>query len=243
MNVQASFFTHSDDRELDLDEEVYVLANIPKRLLAHEKELFGTKWFDYRFMTPFQATMKYVDEFVNVGRMIYRREIDLERSQHITIPSSLTIQRKLKTGIDTKTKSALTGYWRGRQVADALGMPYADYIHHAMSNRMRMWQRSYLPKPTQLYGEDIVEKVQSAWIEMKEASFYYAEHHAFMLQNYSGLPCQNDYHEFLFEQARATTNEFFHIARFLNEGLLSYSKVEARFDAVALEQISDFLRS
>lgn len=242
MNIQANFFTHSDEREISLDEEAIVVSNIPKKLLAHEKELLDTKWFDYRFMTPFQATMKYVDAFVTIGRMIYRREIDLERSQHIAIMSSATVMRKLKEGAaDTQLKSALTGYWRGRQVADALGMQYEDYIHHAMSNRMRMWQRTYLPQPRQLYDSEIVEKVQAAWIEMKEASFYYADHHAYLLENYTGLPCQNNYHEFLFEQARATTNEHFHIARFLREGLLPYAKVEARFDAETLERISSFI--
>lgn len=241
MNVQVNFTTHTDDRELDLDEEVNVLTHISKKLLEHEKELFSTKWFDYRFMTPFAATMRYVDEFVTVGRRIYRREIDLERSQHIYIPSSLMIRRKLAEGLDTKTKSALTGYWRGRQVADALGMPYADYIETALSYRMRVWQRTYLPRTTQLYDGALVEKVQERWSELLEASFYYAEHHAYMGENYVGLPAQNDYHEFLIQQAERTTDKWRHIARFIKEGALPLAKIEARMQQNDIERVYEYL--
>lgn len=242
MNVQVNFTTHSDDRELSLDDEAHTHTHISKKLLAHEKELFGTKWFDYRFMTPFEATMKYVDDFVAVGRMIYRREFDLERSQHIHIMSSMMLRRKLSTGLDVKTKAALTGYWRGRQVADALCMPYFEYINLALTYRMRMWQRTYLPKPSQLYGEEIVEKIQARWEEQMQSSFYYSDHHAYLGQNYVGLPAQNDYHEFLFKQAEGTTNKWYHIARFVNEGILPIQKVEARMLGDDFMRLSEYLQ-
>ena len=54
-----------------IEGDYYALSSIASEILAHEKYLFTCKWFDYRFMTPFEATMTYVDAFAAVSRRIH----------------------------------------------------------------------------------------------------------------------------------------------------------------------------
>lgn len=242
MNMHVNFLEVTTDRLVDIDEDLFSLMLIAKSVRENDKALFSSKWFDYRFMTSFQATMQYMRDFETVGRRIYRREFDMNRSAHIHFLTPETLRRAIEQGeMNVKLKSRLTGFWRGRQVADALGMPYPDYIELALSNRMRAWQRGYLPKPEQLYDMIMVERIQAKWQEMKAARTYLPDHHAFMVQNYHDLPVQNDFHEYLFEQASSGGNRFFQIARFIEEHFLPYEKAKARLSEEEFARVAEHL--
>lgn len=241
MNMHVSFL-EPGERWLDVTEEYHTLSMIAKSVRDNDKGLFASKWFDYRFMTSFQATMRYMRDFEVVSRRIYRREIDMRRSNHIQILTPEKMRRELDKGtMDVILKSRLTGFWRGRQVADALGMPYPEYIELALTDRMRAWQRTYLPKPEQLYDMVMVEKIQTKWQEMKAARTYLPEHHAFMVQNYANLPVQNDFHEYLFEQATTGGDQFFQIARFIREDFLPYEKARNRLTDAEFARVQEHL--
>lgn len=242
MNMHVSFAESLDTRTLNIEDECHVIVLIPKTVRDNDKALFTSKWFDYRFMTPFEATMEYMRAFETIGRRIYRRELDLNRSQHIQFLTPERLKRILEEGkMTTALKSKLTGFWRGRQVADALGMPYEDYLEQAITLRMRAWQRTYLPRPEQLYDMVMVEKIQAKWEELKAATVYLPKHHAFLSQNYGDLPVQNDFHEFLFQQASAGGDRFFQLARFVEENFLPYEKLRSRLTEEELERVSEHL--
>ena len=225
-----------------IEGDYYALSSIASEILAHEKYLFTCKWFDYRFMTPFEATMTYVDAFAAVSRRIYKRELDRGRADHIRIPSSMHYQRLFVANAMTqKDKARFTGYWRARQVADALCMPYDLFIDEAITARMRRWQRTYLPHPQQLYSEFVVEKVQARWEEMQRARNHFPEHHAFMVQNYRGAPAQNDVHEYLFGQAESGGNRIKQICTFVQRDLLPLEKVKARLTPSDFERVCEDL--
>lgn len=166
---------------------------IGQKLRKFDRDLYATKWWDYRFMSPFDATLEYIDAFGEASRVIYSREIDYERAKHIRVVSRREIIEGVLDG-DIRARQSFSAFWRGRQVADAIGMPYPVYIHEAMTQRMRAWQRSYLPKPGHIYSERDVERVAQRWAEINAERIMYAEHWAYLPQNYDDAEIQNAYY-------------------------------------------------
>jgi hypothetical protein len=187
----------------DLNQGDLITHLIPERLKVHERELFQTKWWDYRFMTPFEATCAYIDAFGQQARKVYSRDIDSERAAHIKVVTSAKVVDAFLQN-DAKAKRAMSGFWRGRQVADAIGMPYPAYVFEAISQRMRRWQRAYLPSENQIYQEGDVERVSSRWSEVAASRIHYSDHHAYLSQNYEGAPAQKGYYDYLVQRSAQT---------------------------------------
>ena len=242
MNMHVNFLDNSPERSLDIEEDFHTMSMLPKAVRENDKALFCSKWFDYRFMTPFQATMQYIRDFETVGRRITRREFDIGKAKHMSFLTAEAQRRILDEGKMTQPqKSRLTGFWRGRQVADALCMPYQDYIEQAITIRMRAWQRRHLPNPEQLYEMNLVERVQTKWEEIRSSKTILPVHHAYMVQNYANLPAQNDFHEYLFDQAARGGNLPLSIAHFITEDFLPYEKAKARLSEQVFERVAEYL--
>ncbi len=219
-----------------LEGDIFAFKHIDKKLTKLDPELFRTKWFDYRMMTPLEATEVYINAFAEIYRGYFAREIDRRSAAHVRLPTYAALIAGVEAG-DRKHKTFLSGCWRGRQVADALGMPYTDFIHTVMGYRLRFWSQDHLPRPHQLYSMADVERTQTRWEEMQKGKLYLAEHPAYMIQNYADLAHQNDYHEWLFAQASTRMNPWETLAILVNDDMLPLTKVEARFDEEMVERV------
>jgi hypothetical protein len=204
-----------------------------------ELTLFTTKWFDYRQLTPLHATRLYIDAYGEIYRRHYRRNFDQRAAKHISV---ISVDKLWGDGdepnFDAKKRRAFNGCWRGRVLADALGIPYDVYIDLAFQMRLSYWNRATMPQPTHLYSEMVVEKVQERWEEMQKHHLYLAADPAYMVQNYVGARHQDDYHEWLFKQAALRSNPPQFLAQFINSDQLPLDKVEARFDETTLERVN-----
>lgn len=242
MSIMASFVGTEIEgvRSSPLESDYYSHAFIARKFQDFDLELFASKWFDYRHMTPFQATCAYIDVYGDVYREIYAREMDRSRAEFIRPITVDSVRQGLRDN-DTAAKTIFTGCWRGRQVADAIGMPYRDYIEQAFTFRMRKWQRPYLPRPMHLYHEFDVEKIIEKWGQIQSSRLCVSDHPAYILQNFCGTQAQNDYHEWLFAQANMRSNVPYILARFVKEDRLPLSKVLARLDELGCERVRYYL--
>lgn len=240
----------------NLTEEDYLTHTfIARKSIAHERTLFDTKWFDYAFMSPFEATMIYLDEFEKAARAAYARELDYSRAEHIPFPSSNQVRRGLMldrnpdSPIDperrekmiAKAKSNFTGAWRGRQVADMIGMPYSLYTSWAIEFRMRRWQRAYLPKLNQLYHEFDVEKIVQRWETYESEMLVLPTHEAFLVKNYVGLAAQNRCHDYLFALMKNAADPSARMARFIRNGYIGRTDVAKRVEHETMNKIESYL--
>lgn len=212
-----------------LEGDYFAQAFISKKFQSFDLDLFSTKWFDYRFMTPFEATKEYISVYGAVYKTIYARELDRARAEHVK-PIDFDRMREGLNRDETKAKRQFTGCWRGRQFADAIGMPYALYIELAFTYRMRAWNRTHLPQPEHLYHPIDLEKVQNRWEELLPTKLWTSDHPGYLVQNYVGAPAQDDYHEWLFKQAALRTNMPECLARLVHMDQLPLPKVRARLD-------------
>ncbi len=228
---------HDDAPRPDpIEDDLVAFHFIDKDLLALDPELYRTKWFDYRMMTPLQATRHYIEAFGAVYREYYAAEISKKASLYIRVPTVDTIMEGLGAGVQ-KVKRVFSGMWRGRQVADAIGMPYREYIHTVMGLRLRHWDQNHLPPATHLYKQEDVERTIQRWEEMQTGRLYVSDEPAYMIENYHGIAHQDDYHEWLFKQASLRGNPWYVLAQFVNQNRLPLDKIEARFDPELVERV------
>lgn len=239
LEAQQLNFNPDGERHLDFSEDFFTQKFVPKKLQDFDAGLYQTKWFDYRRMTPLESTIEYIKHYGNAYKDTYARELDYDRAQFVQ-PMTYT---KLLTGLNSDhgateegakelrgLKIKLSSFWKGRQIADAIGIPYNLYLDYAFEFRMRRWQRAYLPQPMHLYHEYCVEKIQERWEQFKESRTLMPEDPAYMVQNYIGIQYQNDFHEWLFEQAKKRGDEAWFLADMITREFLPIDKVIDRVD-------------
>ncbi|MTH61224.1 hypothetical protein [Paracoccus litorisediminis] len=191
--------------------DVLTFRYVPDKLRKFERDLFTTKWWDYRFMTPIEATQEFIAAYRPAARVVYSRLLDYQRGQHISPllfedfierlenpKQALAVNRKSLTSV----KADFTGHWRARQVADAIGIPYRTFIEFMLAERLGCWDRAALPGPAHLYSSIGAEKMVKHWNEVLRTRMHYAEHYAYMPENYRRAPAQTAYVEWLVGQAR-----------------------------------------
>jgi hypothetical protein len=214
-----------DTPRLDCD-RLSLLIN--SKHLEHEVGLMHTKWFDYRGLTAVQATYLFAHHYVRAWRTMMRRHVDHRIDDTV---------RPWRGEDVFKTKpQTLVGIWRARQHADAMGIPYEDYLADAYEMAMSM-PRDRMPLPVQLYTDRIIEHVDRKWEERQRAKLYVAEMPIYQSEHYMGLRAQDDHHEWLFRQIGHRPNALQAMRAVLDRGVMVFEKLQARFADVTHEAI------
>jgi hypothetical protein len=165
---------------------------------ALERKLQMTKWFDYRFLSPEEATELFAQAYASAYEHYYGKYF-----------SSVSAQGK--TGMRQRLwKSSLrefTSFWRARQFADEIGVPYDQFVcpTFELANR-RCWAR--LPRPNQFYSPKfrgaITEVVRERWREWTEdAIFTFSKLPQYRNEHFTGLPAQVAHRDWLISQLKA----------------------------------------
>jgi hypothetical protein len=109
---------------------------------------------------------------------------------------------------------SITGFWKGRQMADRIGCPYDFYCEHAMlfADKARM---HFLPSSSQMYTRTVPERLQGLpslveyvverWVARIAHTSFYATHEAYLSDNFQEGPEQIEYLNFLFAKIRRSS--------------------------------------
>ena len=211
-------------------------------LRAHDLGLYQSKWFDYRFMTPIEATLVFIDAMGKASQRIYAADIDMEKAQHIRWPTGANVlERLLNERLPEKeskaAKARFSGFWRARACADATGMPYTVYVESVIRTRMRAWARAEIPTATQLYNRIDVEKAMARWDELQRSSIHYSDHYAYLPANYRGTAPQVDYTRYLIGEARKRQLSDVLLRQMIEDDKLSPAGLQAEVGAAEFKRI------
>ena len=205
------------------------IKHIPfERLRKQERALTFSKWFDYRFLHPVLATFLFSQAYATGANEMYRRYVDSERAHRF--------QALKSEDIFALAQVKLTGLWRARQHADALGMPYEIYVELAMERLMR-YKRPYLPQPQQLYSDDAVAAARKGWFDRQETRVLVAADERYRNQFYVGLPVQDAHRRWVIEQIKRRMQPQYAIANYVwKDPVITEEMVIAQWGADTLER-------
>lgn len=145
------------------EQAIQLAGIIDRNLLARERELLDTKWFDYRLMSPLDATITFINAFNTTYKRSWARAFDRKESER---------RHGLKPGLLPTDPATLTSVWKARQFADSLFAPYELFLDATF----RLWLDAghRLPRPNQIYAPDweknITEKVEGRLFELYEST-------------------------------------------------------------------------
>jgi len=168
-------------------------------ILANERRLMTTKWFDYRFLSPKEANRLFARAYKDVYRKKIAQEVDRDLARNVS-------------GLNAQTLATIprerTQLVFARQRADEFGMSYPVYIEAAFDFALRRGgKRKALPRPNQLHGNKksaplFIEYVTQRWQELLASSLGRVEHPAYLIENYRGMPAQDDFRRFVLDYVK-----------------------------------------
>lgn len=115
-----------------------------------ESQLMMKRWFDYRFMSPLEATMLFGQHYIAGLRRYVTRNIDIGLAEAVS---------GTKSGVPETRASWFTALWRARARTDEIFVPYdllVDFSFDFASGRKRYWTML----PSQLHAS---KKNREAW--------------------------------------------------------------------------------
>jgi hypothetical protein len=209
---------------LDVSDSLAILTmrRFRSEWLSHEPALQFAKWFDYRFLNPVQATYLFAHEYRKAFRDAFAANFDTARAPYVKCFKHADLFQC--------NPQIVTGVWRARQVADAMGMPYGVYLSLAFKWNLRYWKRHTMPRPQNLYSDLVTDRAAIDWAELQTTRLYYSELPYYRNEAYCGHRSQNDHHEWLISQAFKRDNAPRALARLVQEDLLPREKVMGRLD-------------
>ena len=167
--------------------------------LTSERDLHKRKWFDYQFMSPREATAIFRAEYEKVYRLSHARNINTAEAE-----------RKFGTrrGVPEDHKAEFTSFWRARQFADLLGMPYGIFLEAAYRILLSGgFQR--IPYINQIYGKHQARIAVAAielWEEHCESRFMFSALAHYRAKSFRGLAAQVAHQDWVLEQLKTRSN-------------------------------------
>ena len=168
---------------------------LPKALRIIERDLQATKWFDYRYLSPLNATIVFRDEFIGVYQSFYARHIETSEAHN---------RFGCRTG--SQSHKDFLVFARARQFADSLSVPYRHFLSTIFEHFLDSgWQR--LPSVNQLYGkrqETLAKLVVDRWHQKCSEFPQFSQAAPYKNEHYRELPDQQAHRRWVIEQLRAT---------------------------------------
>lgn len=185
--------------------EGLIAAHVPKKEIKDVADVYGTKWWDYRRLSPGHSFYLFAHHYYRASQTAAKRMVserpnqgfDKDRKKALSIFGPALVQMQV-SDVWQKDKAHITGLFKAMLVADALGMPYDTFCR--LSCRVaieRLWKR--LPRPSQLYSDKLAAYVLDEWETMQTQRLLSAKHPLYSVENYAGLQVQDDYRQYLIQ--------------------------------------------
>lgn len=177
------------DHLTDDDCELIALTQIHAQHLEEEAAAMQTKWFDYRMMPHVRATYLFARFFNITYRDYFAETRDKDTSKMIRgIHHEDVFKSRDKTTIHL-----------ARQAFDTIGVRYEFGLRFAMRRFLERGWRT-MPRPNQLYGDELLADLSEAWLEECKVRLQTPEHPMYLAENYTGTRLQREFHAWLFKQ-------------------------------------------
>lgn len=185
-----------------------------------ERDLSITKWFDYRFLTPLDATLQFVKDYQFVFRNMWKSNFDV---------ATANLKRgTAEMGLFANRREFST-FWNARVYADALGVRYRFFIITTMEAALRRGKWKRLPRPGQLWNKpDCIAAVKAKWEEELGGCQAVSALAHYLPENYLGLPHQLDHQRHALRVAKKRSNLMRTLGSYIDiDRLVSVEQAEA----------------
>jgi hypothetical protein len=177
------------------------IGRIHHGLLKKEAQLFDQKWFDYRRLHPTVATHYFVHCYTAAYSRTIKKAFDVQRG-----PWHPGVK------VEWWPKLETSSFWRLRQQADGMGIPYYFFVCRLMDYFLDSTHWSRVPRPAHLGKDEAIASVSGAWEEALRTRLQLPEDTFYTAPAFVGHPYQIQCEAWLLEQAQRRSNPRYSIA-------------------------------
>lgn len=208
------------------------LTKVPEHLRESEAELRQTRWFDYRFMTPAEATYLFAAEYRHAYIEAFKRSRDIRKANEI---------RPFQPD-DIFASKELNAMWQARQAADSIGCKYDFYLRFAFLRfEHRGWR--FFPRANHLSAEELILDARDAWAVECRASLQVARLPIYQAAQFDQLPEQREYYDWLCAQVKMREHQHLALSGLVYEnGVLPEAIALEHFGEKILQKARIFLQ-
>jgi hypothetical protein len=181
--------------------EALALNKVSLDLLEREAELYRAKWFDYRRLHHSEATLLFAELYRQASKRAHAKYFDRDEAENVRAYKG--------ANVFALGKGEITGFWKARQHADFYGIPYGWFCSFAIDAWLRKMAWKYLPRPNQLYSDEVRDEITEKWVSIKQTRLFRAETDFYRLTSYTGHPDQEAYIDWLIGQVAQRSNPEF----------------------------------
>ena len=230
--MESDWNTPHFGQGLDPDRADYLMYHLwSDRARKSELDLFARKHWDYRHLSPAEATYLFARLFRHLEKRIKAEYLcDDGGDSSIVARDIMEEPKNQKARMAWRCK--LTALIKGRQFADKFGIPYSFCIERGLQHWF--FGRAYVLEkkaslPLLLNNEECQIAVAQAWLDNLGARIDHATHPRYLLENGCTHPDIQDHQDWLLEQIAKKANPVPSLGKFMSMGLLSRPNAVARF--------------
>lgn len=187
---------------------------------ADEPALYATKWIEYRWLHPVDATMVYINLWNFQVQEFTRRNYDARDAERM-----LPEQHDPAKVFDTPHAAS---FWLARQCCDRQGIPYWFALNYAHARFVDRHYHHY-PRPNQMYGEEFEWDSRDAWQQWCSTQLVYSKVPA--------VVARAEHAEFVLNQVKARQGpKEGLLGRMLKESILTEDQVRSVFGEQTLDR-------
>ena len=176
------------DRQSDLQWDDLAIKVIPLKDRLEEPNLYATKWWDYRPLSPAHATALFAHAYGMAWRAShFRRNGDVPligtpfRTDHWNPYAEAPVRAK--------------AFWKARRICDEIGIPYPFYCFTFFGIAESYFED--LPRPQEMWRKDVIGFVMDHWAELGNSGhLIMPEHELFHLRyNWQDKKYQHEFED------------------------------------------------
>ena len=214
----------------NLSQREYWMAEMAIHEQHREDEagLQQSRWFDYRNMLPAQATYLFAAIYRQEYLEAYKRQVDIR-----------TVDQVCPLPPDVFKSGEITSIWLARREADRIGCKYEFYLRIAFARfAERGWKN--LPRPNQLYAEELTLDIADAWRRRCREVLQLAESPFFACDAYVAHPEQDAYHAWVVGQIKMREHKHLALAHVLKNNVLPLELAGKEFGVDLIKRACHF---
>ena len=230
-------------RDLDIDTaETLLFTRWKDADRKRELSLFASKDWDERAEHPVISTYHFCHIFTEEVRLLIRAHVD-NTPARVTRSGKIIDWFPIKSGdpLDPPDSDIQTVKWRrklnsiirARQWADTHGIPYRFMIRTALKKiyfgRYYLLQRTTLPDPGLLNGEQMRQEILLAWVEQLETKIQHGTHSRYLVSSTPKHPDLFKHQCWIMQQIKRRSQPQYALSNFIRMDLLDPNAVALAF--------------
>lgn len=227
-SLPISKFSLATSEEKNSEEICLAAKFLSAERFKDERAVSATKWFDYRFMSPIEATQMFYDVYRRLFREAYKAHFDLYEAE---------LKRGGPVAGLWSDGREFNGAWRARQIADGLGLPYEFLIREAIEASTRRGARR-VPRPNQLYHMLSMPHIHERWAERRNALPVFSSLPQYRVEQFCDLPVQREHQTWVVGNLKDRLAMPVGIAQAcFGDCVLPVERAETEFSSYQMEQV------